>query len=323
MRQRRIAIVTIADDLHALIIRDALRRLSDAACFVVESDRLSERFDLTWELSLKPADSTIRVSDGTLICVRDLDVVWWRRVGYAQKLPEDITVPAHIELINRDCRAALFGVFLNDFRGRWVSHPVLTQAAENKLVQLRAAAAAGLNVPATLVSQNPQDIRAFCEKHDYHVVMKPLSAILSQPIFTSMATKAVVTSSDSLDLCPAIYQACVSGTRHVRAHCFGDAVVAALIESPSLDWRVHLDVNVTPFVPPADTVSALQKLLELLQLRMGIVDFKMTESGELFWLEINPQGQFLFVEGLGGMDLTTSFAEFLLDEASRAAGAAS
>ena len=44
---------------------------------------------------------------------------------------------------------------------------------------------------------------------------------------------------------------------------------------------------------------------------MGAVDMKISEEGEPVFLEINPQGQFLFVEGLTGMDLTTPFVDFL------------
>ncbi len=48
---------------------------------------------------------------------------------------------------------------------------------------------------------------------------------------------------------------------------------------------------------------------------MGIVDLKLGEDGKPVWLEINPQGQFLFVEGLTGLDLTSAFTDFLYQEA--------
>jgi hypothetical protein len=48
---------------------------------------------------------------------------------------------------------------------------------------------------------------------------------------------------------------------------------------------------------------------------MGIFDLKLDEGGIPHWLEVNPQGQFLFVQGITGLDLCTAFAQFLLDEA--------
>ena len=48
---------------------------------------------------------------------------------------------------------------------------------------------------------------------------------------------------------------------------------------------------------------------------MGVFDLKLTQDAEPIWIEINPQGQFLFAEGLSGLDLTSAFAEFLYQEA--------
>ena len=61
--------------------------------------------------------------------------------------------------------------------------------------------------------------------------------------------------------------------------------------------------------------SLCTAFLELLDLRMGVVDLKLDPDGRPVWLELNPQGQFLFVQGLTGLDLTAGFADFLCEEA--------
>jgi hypothetical protein len=38
----------------------------------------------------------------------------------------------------------------------------------------------------------------------------------------------------------------------------------------------------------------------------------LTPAGELVWLEVNPQGQFLFLQGITGMPLAEHFADFLI-----------
>jgi hypothetical protein len=49
---------------------------------------------------------------------------------------------------------------------------------------------------------------------------------------------------------------------------------------------------------------------------MGILDLKLGSDGELVWLEINPQGQFMFLEGMGrGIRLSRPFCDFLRTEA--------
>jgi hypothetical protein len=54
----------------------------------------------------------------------------------------------------------------------------------------------------------------------------------------------------------------------------------------------------------------------MLNLRMGIFDLKVSDDGPV-WLEVNPQGQFLFLEGITGVDLTTLFAKFLAESAAK------
>lgn len=48
---------------------------------------------------------------------------------------------------------------------------------------------------------------------------------------------------------------------------------------------------------------------------MGIFDVKLTDDGEPVFLEVNAQGQFLFVEALCGIPLADTFSAFLVDQA--------
>ena len=77
-------------------------------------------------------------------------------------------------------------------------------------------------------------------------------------------------------------------------------------EPPSA-WRLTISA------PPDDGEPS--SAWRLLDLRMGVFDLKMDPSGVPVFLELNPQGQFLFVEGLTGMDLIGAFSGFLRDEA--------
>ena len=314
MVQRRIAIVSVAGDLHALIIQNALAKYPDVECCIIESNLICGNSIFTWSTADDVA-AQVPVKGGEAVDVRDLDVVWWRRVGYPQELPAFVSDPAHSQLINNDCRAALLGVLLNRFQGTWVNHPLRNLAADNKIIQLQAAASTGFRVPQTLVSQNPEAVRRFCEQLEYNVIVKPLTAIRTKPLFTAKVTSDLLDCEDSVTLCPAMYQEFIPGTRHFRAQCFGDRVHAALLESDSLDWRVNRDFSVSPAEISEDLQMRLIKVLKVLGLKMGVVDLKLTPNGEPVWLEINPQGQFLFVEGLGGQDLTSPFCDFLLSQA--------
>jgi hypothetical protein len=62
---------------------------------------------------------------------------------------------------------------------------------------------------------------------------------------------------------------------------------------------------------PVDLHERVRDVLDRLGLAMGVVDLKLTPEDEVVWLEVNPQGQFLFIEGMTGMPSTAHFAAYL------------
>jgi hypothetical protein len=170
-----------------------------------------------------------------------------------------------------------------------------------------------------LVSQNPSEIRQFCDLLEGQAILKAVRGTPSSQLFTLKVTPEHLSDDDALRLCPTIFQEYVPGSRHIRALCCGAAVQAVTIDSPELDWRLNLDVPVSSVEVDPATKHRLGRVLEILGLKMGVVDLKVDPTGEPVWLELNPQGQFLFVEGLTGLDLTGAFSEFLHDEALAAA----
>ena len=51
--------------------------------------------------------------------------------------------------------------------------------------------------------------------------------------------------------------------------------------------------------------------MDELGLVFGTVDLKLANSGEHVFLEVNPQGQFLYIEILTGLPISNALAEFL------------
>jgi hypothetical protein len=311
-----VLIVTHENDLHALLVQEALEARHGLRCHVLEFDVLPIRGGLSWSADGSVAPS-LRVRGGATIDVRTVGAVWWRRLFGGPFQVPGVASDVAMDLITGDSRAAIEGLLLEEVRGAWVSHPRATRSAENKLVQLRAARRAGLRIPRTLVSQEPAEIRRFCaELHD-RVVIKPVRGTARAPLLTVPVTADLLASDASLSVCPAIYQELVEGTRHIRANCFGEEAHAVLIEAAVLDWRADLGIPMSPMTLSDDVRRRLLEVLRILDLRMGIFDLKIDPAGEVVWLEVNPQGQFVFLQPLAGIDLVAPFSDFLRAEAVR------
>ena len=311
-----IAILSCADDLHALAVE---RRLSDqfgVTCGVVEVDTLAASSPgLTWSTcsSFSPALPT---RDGRTLAIPELDAIWYRRAYMPQRAAKDLAEPAYIDVVDHSCTTTLLGSLATHFRGQWISDPDASRNAENKLVQLDIARRAGLRVPRTLISQDPAAIKEFCDELDGNVIMKPLRGARDRHLLTLRVNDDVHLNPSSLRLCPTIFQEYVPGCRHLRVLACGSTMMAFAIETEELDWRPNLDVPVSLVELDAEISTGLARVLSMLNLRMGIFDLKVGDKGPV-WLEVNPQGQFLFLEGITGVDLTTVFAEFLAESAAK------
>jgi glutathione synthase/RimK-type ligase-like ATP-grasp enzyme len=308
---RQFLIVTQADDLHGLAVQAAVRKRG-FRCHIVESDQLTGRESITYAVGAGEAGATLlRTADGGLLDVSSIDTIWWRRFGMNQEVDSTELTDAHRSLINNDCVGAMVGSIQNTFSGRWISSPSATVHASNKLNQLAAAYQCGLRIPDTVVTQSPSVVRDFWERHEGRVIVKPVAGAPGPILFTQFVREEHFREEDSIRSSPAIYQEFIPGTNHIRLNCFGNQSYAGLIETDDLDWRPNLTVPISRWSVPDALQSVIRKVLDELGLEMGIMDLKQTPEGEFVWLEVNPQGQFLFLEGLTGEPLTELFTDYL------------
>jgi glutathione synthase/RimK-type ligase-like ATP-grasp enzyme len=293
------------------------RELEDthrATCSIVPVDRLSGAEGFSWSPTDEVAPTIPTVSDRP-VRIDQVDLIWWRRFYVDSQISSEVSDPHARDLIVRDGRAAFLGALFTEFTGRWVSEPDASRRAEIKPLQLAAALQAGLAVPRTLISQDPSTIRQFVADVGM-AVAKPVTGTPYTPIYTGLIDGTMLRDDRQLALCPAIYQEYIPGKHHLRICCFGGECHSALITAAELDWRVG-SFDARPTETPAEIERALRDVLDLMGLRMGVIDMKITDEGQPVWFELNPQGQFLFLEAMCDMDLTRRFGEFLINEAQR------
>lgn len=314
----QVGVFSVENDLHAHAVVAEIRNLGQSA-HLVATDALAARGALSW-WGPPTGAATISTFDGETVDLAALDAAWWRRVNQPQNGIADLLEPEDLDLISNEWRSALAGAAFDAFAGIWVNDPQHDVVAGNKLVQLRAARRVGFKVPKTLVSSNADDVLDFCRAMHGTVVAKKLVGAPPKPLVTvPVSLSELEESRSSIGACPTMYQEVIRGTRHLRVNCFGSSIHAFAIDSEHLDWRRDLTSPVQPVVLDLDVEDRFRAVVRELGLRMAVMDAKWDEDDSLVWIELNPQGQFLFCEGLTGYPLTRRFAEFLIDIADREA----
>ena len=256
----------------------------------------------------------------SILDVDNYKSVWFRRT----KLPE-------IEGLSHEETAYVLGEIDGFFKNlfsvlpaKWLSPPAAVYEAENKLLQLKTAQRLGFNIPKTLVTNSKRELKEFYQANDRSIIVKPISQTRvshrenSAFIFTSQVSQNLMERIEEFDLTPCIFQRNIPKEYEVRTTVVGEKVFAAAVYSQAddetkVDWRrKRLEFTETSLPPEIQDLCA--RLLKELNLGFGAIDLIKTPGGEYVFLEINPNGQWVWIENQTGQKISDAIIEFLTDE---------
>ena len=306
--------------------------------FVVERvvEALARRGARAFRFDTDLFPSEARLGGHRLACggqeldLRDVRAVWVRKI-WTPRIDERLE-PRLREGAVRESAAALAG-FLDGLHGvRWIDPLDAIRAASNKMRQLRIAGEVGLDVPRTLLTNDPAAVRAFRAEHG-PVVAKMLTALSfgmeAQPLSvrTSLVRDEDLEHLDALRHAPMVFQELVEKELELRVACVGRRAFAGAIDASGsergkVDWRSARpdEARWRPAELLPEVASPLHALLERLGLRQGAVDLIRTPDGRHVFLEVNPVGEWGMLERDLGLPIADAIAaELLADEGDRCA----
>ncbi len=201
----------------------------------------------------------------------------------------------------------------------WVNHPLRAAAADYKPAQLALAQRLGLTVPPTIITNDPGEAREFIDSYG-PAIYKTLRWTPYTRDGVPVTGWAEPVTADEIDDCvrvtPHLFQAQVDKTSDVRVLVVGRHVFAVRIESDLLDWRkdyAALSYSVINLPDPLE--KALLTYLDRLGLASGSFDLAVDRAGDYWWLELNPNGQWAWLEQNTGLEMSASFADLLIQGA--------
>lgn len=211
----------------------------------------------------------------------------------------------------------------------WINRLSASQRVKNKSLQLHVAAEIGFIVPDTLISNDPKKIIDFFNSHDGAVIIKPFfpktwgegEKEYHQHTFLVQRHHLV---EESLRLSPAIYQKHIIKKYELRVMILGAEILAAKINSQAhahskIDWRFdanHGAMKFEPYELENNVKNQILNFMKRFDLEFGSMDFIVTPDNELVFLEINEQGQFLFIESqCNSIPVLSKVTSFLASEA--------
>jgi glutathione synthase/RimK-type ligase-like ATP-grasp enzyme len=324
---KNILIATKPDDEHAVFVKLALEKMGHTAMLWYTADYPQHQ-----KHSFEVINNRIQWdATGVDFCIlphTQFDSVWLRRPR-RPVLSDTIHPDDRVNAKNEN--AELFKAFWYTIApyAFWVNPIKPSRSVNCKLYQLKTALELGIPIPRTLVSNHPERVKAFIDANGINkTIYKTLCPVYwvndqdneLRLTYTREIQKENLPSDAMLANTPGIYQEKIEKAYELRLTYFGEKVIAAKLYSQDhpkavLDWRAAPAYELV--VEECDLPDAVNNMCKAFMRKTGLVfgcfDFIVTPQNEYYFLEVNEQGQFLWIEEVNpNIKMLEAFTQFLI-----------
>jgi MvdD family ATP-grasp ribosomal peptide maturase len=261
--------------------------------------------------------------------LREVTAIWHRRLRLGAHLPAGLDEQLRHASLG-EARAAAHGMLasLKAFRMDHLHH---IRHAENKQLQLQLARELGMDIPRTLTTNDPNAVHAFAKSCEGGIVTKMLSAFAIYEegkelvVFTNPVKPEDLADLSGLSLCPATFQELIPKSLEIRVTVVGHRVMSAAIDSQvsaraAHDWRregARMLQDWQPYQLPLEVEEKILRLMDYFSLNYGAIDIILTPDDRHVFLELNPCGEFFWLEQTPGLPISDAIADLLLEHSHR------
>jgi len=291
------------DDTHACHMLEFLRTRG------ADVELIDSRwFPTAMQLTYNPAteQGAIRLPAGRLLPLDQVRSVYWR--CYNLVSPPEIADAEQAYIASNDSRG-LFESLLIRLPARWVNSWRAYQLHQTKPVQLALISRLGVPIPATLLSNDPEAVRAFAAQHP-RCIFKPVQG----GAHTRRLTPEHLSDDNlrNLSYTPVTIQEEIPGT-NIRAFVAGNRVLACEVRTEQLDFRDDGEPVIETHELPAEVAGWCLQTARALDLLWTGIDFRRSPEGRYVFLEANPSPMFMGFQSRCGLPLCESLADVLLE----------
>lgn len=315
---KTVLIITASFDPQADLLIAELRRRS-IPCVRWNTYEFPLSSALTYRASNGEFSAEI-ISDGRTVDLASIGSIWWQwdqPAGFPAELN-----PAERRFAEREAELAVNALpSIGNFV--WINHPTRERLANSKPAQLFAARMVGLEIPQTVITNNPDEVRRFVATSRRQIVYKasspPRNIAPDKALFTGLITDETLTNLDLIRITPGIFQERIDKSYELRITVVRSRIFAVKINSQALaearlDWRhAQHDVAYEPVTLPSEIATKIIAFMETLGLVYGAFDFIVTPDGRYVFLEVNPGGAYMWIEAATGLAITPAIADALIE----------
>ncbi|KKA43419.1 hypothetical protein [Salinivibrio sp. KP-1] len=254
--------------------------------------------------------------NGTAVSGKNISAAYFRRPGN----PEFDDLAEHEDYVRNEWLAALKSLYWR-MKDKFLNSPSDILLSEDKPRQLSEAYDIGFNLPGTIITNNFEKIAPF--QKEFSLIAKPLrQAILGDEsvVFTSSIGSVSAKDSSKISVCPCIFQQEIAKKYDLRITIVGENAYPVAIHSQTnletkTDWRKggYTDIKHTLVDIPSNIKNMCIALTKRLGLRFSAIDLIVDNNNTYWFLEINPNGQWAWIENQTKAPISKAIVDELVE----------
>jgi len=209
----------------------------------------------------------------------------------------------------------------------WINHPSLNYLASHKIEQLNRAKQCGLKTPKSIITNQREIAHQFIIDLKGSVIVKPLSSGYIERekpeddtlIYTRKFPLSKLELLEKIDECPVLFQEHIEKIMDVRVTVVDNELIAIGMTSLNNSNEQILDIrrndmeNViySKLSVPRNVEKSILSLMKCYKLRFGALDFAITPKDEWIFFEINPNGQWAWLDQCAGAKISDIYIKSL------------
>lgn len=263
---------------------------------------------------------------GNAIILSEIKCIWNRRTFVELLLKEEYDQTIDFKLWKNEWNKTLLGIYSSLRHLPWLNPWRKSYEAENKYLQMEVALRNKLLIPDTVVTNMKTEVLNFTKSHT-NVALKLMHQDFYKQentykgLYVNKLKAKDFKSFSKIGENPIVLQEYVEKDFEVRYTVVGEKHFACKIESQkskraSIDWRRY-DIPNTPhsiIEPPKEIKLSVRLLMKDLGIAYGALDFIVDKSNNWVFLEVNPMGQFLWIEDLTGLRISNEIINWMRDK---------
>ncbi len=306
---KKILVITSSIDLTVSYI---IEKYSNKVCFY--------RFDVdnigNYIITIRHNEWRIKNNYNEEIDNNNTIAIYYRKPRLPQMTDYE---PAYHSMIKRDIITLINGI-VDAFEGTVLTKPYLLRRAENKVFQMLYTDGCVRLMPDSYIGNA---INYIGMKEEEKQIIKPLSTgkvifddhieLYQTNIFEKSKLKLDV---NNISITPIYIQKYVEKKYEVRITIIGLNIFCVRIDSLNpIDWRAdYSNLRYTIIDCPSTIAKQCFEMMKNMQINFGAFDYIVNNNDEWVFLEVNPNGQWLWLEEELGINISQKIVEHLIGE---------